>query len=167
MCEKHQSHFSEKYVRISRSTIWTKRRSKFIQPFVRKTIFGINSFRYEGNKIWNNLPEQIKNANDVKKFKQLIHQWSGPKCHCGNYILCNANNVSNMLVLFKITTVHMWEMTGILLCFIYMFYAKGNARGSWIIVIMNSSSYSYYIYSLLHLYILLCLIYVAYNSLLG
>ena len=67
--------------------------SKFIQPLVRTTSFGINSFRYEGTKIWNNLPQQIKNANDVKEFKQLIQQWSGPKCHCRNCILCNANNV--------------------------------------------------------------------------
>ena len=67
--------------------------SKFIQPLVRTTSFGINSFRYEGTKIWNNLPEQIKNANDVKEFKQLIQQWSGPKCHCRNCILCNASNV--------------------------------------------------------------------------
>ena len=67
--------------------------SKFIQPLVRTTSFGINSFRYEGTKIWNNLPQQIKNANDVKEFKQLIQQWSGPKCHCRNCILCNASNV--------------------------------------------------------------------------
>ena len=64
-----------------------------IQSLVRTTSFGINSFRYEGTKIWNNVPQQIKNANDVKEFKQLIQQWYGPKCHCRNCILCNANSV--------------------------------------------------------------------------
>ena len=66
---------------------------KFIQPMVRTTTFGINSFRYEGPKIWNNLPEYLKDANEVGEFKQLIQQWSGPKCQCENCILCNVKNV--------------------------------------------------------------------------
>ena len=41
-------------------------RGGFIQPLVRRTSFGINSFRYEVTKIWNYLPQQIKNANEVK-----------------------------------------------------------------------------------------------------
>ena len=66
---------------------------RFIQPMVRTTAFGINSFRYEGPKIRNNLPEYLKDANEVGEFKQLIQQWSGPKCQCENCILCNVKNV--------------------------------------------------------------------------
>ena len=66
---------------------------KFIQPMVRTTTFGINSPRYEGPKVWNNLPEYFKDANVVGEFKQLIQQWSGPKCQCENCILCNGNHL--------------------------------------------------------------------------
>ena len=45
---------------------------KFIQAMVRTTTFGINSFRYGGPKVWNNLPEYLKDANAVGEFKQLI-----------------------------------------------------------------------------------------------
>ena len=65
---------------------------KFIQPMVRNTTFGINSLRYEGPKFWNNLTECVKYANGVGEFKQLIQQWSDPKCQCENCILFKLNN---------------------------------------------------------------------------
>ena len=42
---------------------------------VRTTTFGINSIRYQGPNVWNNLPEYVKDANEVGEFKQLI--WNG------------------------------------------------------------------------------------------
>ena len=36
--------------------------------------FGIHSFRYEGTKDWNNIPEYLKDTNEVGDFKQLIKQ---------------------------------------------------------------------------------------------
>ena len=79
---------------------------KFIPPMVCTTTFGIYSFRYEGPKVWNNLPEYLKDANEVGEFKQLIQQWSGPKCQCENCILCNANNVSRYVYDYYVTMLH-------------------------------------------------------------
>ena len=36
-----------------------------------------NSHRYQGSKIWNELPNDIKNATDHNLFKNLITNWNG------------------------------------------------------------------------------------------
>ena len=63
--------------------------SKIIQPLVHSKTFGLKTFRYEGARIWNKLPESMKNANDAHAFKHYINHWSGLSCQCGNCVLCN------------------------------------------------------------------------------
>ncbi len=52
------------------------------QPKFNKVTYGLNSFRYKGAKIWNDLPNKIKNSITLAKFKNQIKKWQGPKCHC-------------------------------------------------------------------------------------
>ena len=53
-----------------------------IQPTYNTVTYGLNSFRYKAPKIWNNLPNEIKNAVSIKEFKKLIKNWTGHKCYC-------------------------------------------------------------------------------------
>ena len=62
---------------------------KIIQPMVNSKTFGLKTFRYEGARIWNKLPEALKNATDVNVFKNCINNWSGLTCQCGNCVICN------------------------------------------------------------------------------
>jgi hypothetical protein len=51
-------------------------------PSIRTTTYGIKSFRYLSSHIWNLLPDNIKQANDLPTFKTLIQQWPGSNCKC-------------------------------------------------------------------------------------
>ena len=57
--------------------------SKLVQPKVNTISFGINSLAYQGSKIWNNLPRDVKDANCSITCKDLIVRWQGPTCQCG------------------------------------------------------------------------------------
>ena len=50
-------------------------------PHVKPVRYGINSFRYQGSKIWNELPNDIKNATDLNLLKNMTY-WNGHTCNC-------------------------------------------------------------------------------------
>jgi hypothetical protein len=52
------------------------------QPICNTVSNGLNSFRYKGAKLWNDLPNDIKNVITLEEFKILIKTWKGPKCLC-------------------------------------------------------------------------------------
>ena len=58
---------------------------KLVLPKVKTTGFGLNTFCYQGAKIWNAVPENIKDAECISTCKE----WSGPECTCGSCLLCN------------------------------------------------------------------------------
>ena len=62
------------------------------QPKVKSTTFGLNSLRYSGSVLWNNLPNDIKSCTDEKMFRKLIKLWNGPTCACGFCVLCKVHN---------------------------------------------------------------------------
>ncbi len=45
-----------------------------IQPRCKTTTHGISSLSYQGAKLWNNLPENVKGAPSVKEFKTLVEK---------------------------------------------------------------------------------------------
>ena len=55
-------------------------------PRVNQTTYGLNSFRYAGAKLWNNLPEDNGSSENLTTFKQLIKTWNGTTCRCN---FCN------------------------------------------------------------------------------
>ena len=61
-------------------------------PYASSETHGINSFRYQGPKLWNSLPDDIKLAEDVKDFKVKLKNWK-PVCSCGSCILCKLHLV--------------------------------------------------------------------------
>lgn len=63
-------------------------KSRVVQPKVKSTTYGLNSLRYQGASLWNQLPNDLKECTDVKSFKALLHKWEGPSCTCSYCILC-------------------------------------------------------------------------------
>ena len=49
---------------------------------VNTTHFGLNSLRYFASKIWNMVPLELKNLNDVESFKSEIRKWEPMQCEC-------------------------------------------------------------------------------------
>ena len=117
--------FFWKYVRVSRSTIWTKRGFKFIEPFVRRTSLGINSFRYKATKIWNNLPQQINKTNlrDLIAATCLViflkldsnYRIIGP-CDLEIWWMTSKNNKAPLIYYTKLCApfqINWWSQTGV------------------------------------------------------
>ncbi len=52
------------------------------QPKCNTVTYGLNSLRYKHAKIWNDLPNKIKNSITLAEFKNQIKKWQGPKCLC-------------------------------------------------------------------------------------
>ena len=53
----------------------------YVQSHQAKT-YGEKSLKTLGPKIWNDLPENIRSATSLSRFKTLIKTWSGPYCKC-------------------------------------------------------------------------------------
>ena len=51
-------------------------------PKVRTTPFGFESIPYLGNKLWQHLPQEIKQSSSLPFFQQQIRYWNGGKCNC-------------------------------------------------------------------------------------
>ena len=43
-----------------------------VQPSFSTIRYGFNSVRYLGSKIWNNLPNDVKNSNSLSVFKKRL-----------------------------------------------------------------------------------------------
>ena len=78
---------------ISPSPYGTRGGIKLIQPRVNSTRNGLNIFRYQGAKIWSELPVFVKNTEDVSEFKYRLNEWPGPVCKCGSCELCKFINI--------------------------------------------------------------------------
>ena len=78
--------------RISATPYDTRGGTKFIQPKVNTTRNGLKSFRYQGAKIWNELPTSIKNTEDVSEFKYRLNEWPCPVCKFKNIKTVSCHN---------------------------------------------------------------------------
>ena len=79
--------FLQEYFIPSTHSYNTRGGIKMIQPKVSSTSM-LKSFSYQGPKLWNLLPADLKNADTICKFKYGIKKWTRPACHCGNCIEC-------------------------------------------------------------------------------
>ena len=62
------------------------------QPAYNTVTYGKNSVRYQGAKLWNSLPPNIKEQTTQSQFKRLINTWLGPSCLCSVCALCYSRN---------------------------------------------------------------------------
>ena len=67
-----------------------RRRNDLVINRAKTTTFGEKSLRTLGPKIWNFLPEDVKDLPSLPKFTEFIKTWYRPECRCNicKY-LCN------------------------------------------------------------------------------
>ena len=72
-----------------KNTPYDLRGNKILELPKYKTIkFGKNSFGYQGAKLWNIIPNAIKDFSNFKEFKQALLAWNGPECSCSTCFYC-------------------------------------------------------------------------------
>ena len=59
--------------------------SQFTKPPIGTVFQGSKNFSFLGPKIWNILPNRLKNANSIEAFKMQIRKWKAENCPC---LLC-------------------------------------------------------------------------------
>ncbi len=50
-----------------------------VQPKFKTVTYGHNTIKYQGSKLWNNLPNDLKRMNSLSSFKCEIQKWSLPE----------------------------------------------------------------------------------------
>ena len=63
-------------------TYKTRQSNNVQQSHFSTVTHGRNSFTNFGAHLWNNLPNNIRKAENFKQFKTLIYNWAGPDCKC-------------------------------------------------------------------------------------
>lgn len=61
---------------------------KLLQPKFKSFTHGFNSVGYQGSRIWNSLPNDIKESTTYNKFKSNISKWKASACQCTICPLC-------------------------------------------------------------------------------
>ena len=56
--------------------------SQLILPKTKSSRFGINSLRFRGSLLWNNLLVSIKNCQDLNEFKLELKNLWNIRCTC-------------------------------------------------------------------------------------
>ena len=72
------------------SSLFTERESEYnlrrnhslILPPYNTISFGNRSIRYTGPKVWNSLPNNLRQITSLKDFKNLFSTWSETNCTC-------------------------------------------------------------------------------------
>ena len=59
-----------------------RKNSQFTIPPIRTVYHGSESISFLGPKIWNILPDRLKNANSIEAFKMQIKKWKPENCPC-------------------------------------------------------------------------------------
>ena len=71
----------------------TRCHMKVIQPTFNTMLHGYNSICYQGSKLWNAIPNNIKQCQSYKSFKYELSKWNGMKCECMNCMKCKLYHI--------------------------------------------------------------------------
>ena len=61
---------------------YNTRNERIANPIPRTVTYGLESFGYKANEIWNSLPKEIKSTNNIKDFKNLLFNKNPKLCSC-------------------------------------------------------------------------------------
>ena len=53
-----------------------------VVPQVRTTRYGLKSFRFRASKLWNSLPQKMRDETNFSAFRSLVGSWDGESCTC-------------------------------------------------------------------------------------
>ena len=59
-----------------------RKKQQNILPKVNTTTYGQKSFRYYASHLWNQIPDNIKDAANLQCFKSLLMSWNSFTCTC-------------------------------------------------------------------------------------
>ena len=51
-------------------------------PSIKSTTYGLHSVRFYGAVLWNSLPSNLQEAENLKQFRFLLQDWKGTACKC-------------------------------------------------------------------------------------
>ena len=68
-----------------------RKNSQFIIPPTKTVYHGSESISFLGPKIWNILPDRLKNAYSIEAFKMLTKKWKPENCPCHLCQFCVQN----------------------------------------------------------------------------
>ena len=54
----------------------------FVIPNIKSVNYGLESIRFLGIKIWESLPNNLKNKESIESFKMAIKAWKPKSCPC-------------------------------------------------------------------------------------
>ena len=60
----------------------TRKNSQFTIPTIRTIFHESEYILFLGPKIWNILPNRLKNVNSIEAFKMQIKKWGPENCFC-------------------------------------------------------------------------------------
>ena len=63
-----------------------------VKPRYKRKKYGYRSLSFQGPTLWNDLPDEMRNEQNHKKFKSLTKAWD-PKCQCNSCSLCTLNAI--------------------------------------------------------------------------
>ena len=66
----------------------TRNVKALVQPMCKTSKYGLNSFRYQAAKLWNELDPNFKSVSSLDDFKKCIQSWTGAPCTCSSCIVC-------------------------------------------------------------------------------
>ena len=88
ICHEISPKYLYELVSVKNTDYAMRNAAPLLQPKYQTTKYGLNSFKYQGAKIWNALDGNIKDANNLKLFKRLIKTWDGAACKCSGCKYC-------------------------------------------------------------------------------
>ena len=56
--------------------------NEFMVERVRTTIYGTETIKYRGQRLWLSLPQHIRNAQSINEFNKEMKSWNGTDCTC-------------------------------------------------------------------------------------
>ena len=59
-----------------------RQRPQFQIPWVHSVLSGTESLKFYGPKIWALVPNEVKQLESIRKFRNAIKQWNTTSCPC-------------------------------------------------------------------------------------
>lgn len=88
ICNKNEPVYNHNLFVFSENTYSMRNNMALVQPKCNSVKYGINSLRYQGAKLWNNLDFSFESDTSLDDFIKCISRWNGIKCKCSFCSAC-------------------------------------------------------------------------------